>query len=447
MSSYIPNVESTRREMLERLGMSSFDELFSHIPEKVRLKKDLDIPDGKSEYEMISELKRLSSENVVFSNILRGAGAYDHYIPAIVKSVVSNENFLTAYTPYQPEISQGLLQSIFEYQTMICLLTGMDVSNASVYDGASACAEAVSMFKGNKKNKAVVSSLLNPRYIQTLMTYAASSGCEVVLCPSKEGRTDLDALSELIDEGVSCVLVQQPNYFGIIEDAEKIAGEAHKKGIAAVMCCNPFYLAVGQTPGECGFDAAVGEGQPLGLPLSFGGPYLGFMAVKEKYMRSLPGRIVGQTEDSSGRRAFVLTLQAREQHIRREKASSNICSNQALCALTAAVYLSAMGDEGMREVALQCHSKAVYAHDMITKIKGFEQVYKSEFFHEFVTKCPIDPEKLNKTLAQRNILGPLPVKEGLLWCFTEKISKNCIDEICLLLSEIQAIGGKEYDAR
>ena len=352
---------------------------------------------------------------------MRGAGAYRHYIPAIIRQVTSKEEFVTAYTPYQAEISQGVLQSIFEYQTMICELTGMDASNASVYDGATAAAEAVAMCRDRKRTRAVVSAAAHPDVIATrVRTYCYGRERRAWLAaPAEDGATDPDALRRLLDETTACVYVQQPNFFGQLEDLPALAAQVHAAGAKVIMGVNPISLGLLKTPGECGADIAVGEGQPLGMPLSFGGPYLGFMACQKAMMRKLPGRIVGQTMDAEGKRGFVLTLQAREQHIRREKASSNICSNQALCALTATVYLAAMGPRGLKQVASTCHAKAHYLAGELAKLGFALRSGDKPFFHEFLTDCPVDPAKLCAALEEQGILGGLPVDGGILWCCTE----------------------------
>ncbi|MDO4554156.1 MAG: aminomethyl-transferring glycine dehydrogenase subunit GcvPA [Lachnospiraceae bacterium] len=429
MGSYVPSTADERKEMLNAIGLASMEDLFSDVPSNVKL-EDLDLPSGKSELTVASEMEELADKNVVFKSIFRGAGAYNHYIPAIVKSVTSKEEFVTAYTPYQAEVSQGILQSIFEYQTMICELTGMDVSNASVYDGASAAAEAVAMCRDRKRTKAVISATTHPQVIETVKTYCMGAGTECIIVPAKDGKTDMDALGTLLeDKSVACFYVQQPNFYGQMEECEELGQLVHDNGAKFIMGCNPIALAVMKTPKECGADIAVGEGQPLGMPMAFGGPYLGYMAASKALMRKLPGRIVGQTEDVHGQRAFVLTLQAREQHIRREKASSNICSNQALCALTASAYMTAMGKTGMEDAATQCHSKACYLAGELTKIEGIDLVYTGEYFHEFVTTCPGNPDQLLKALEKEGILGGYPIEQGILWCTTEKNTKAQIDAL------------------
>ncbi|MGI5888717.1 MAG: aminomethyl-transferring glycine dehydrogenase subunit GcvPA [Oscillospiraceae bacterium] len=434
MGSYLPNTDAEQQEMLKEAGYKSFDELYSDVPESVLLKDGPDLPPGKSEMEVRAEVSKLASENKVYRSIFRGAGSYNHYIPSIVKSVTSKEEFVTAYTPYQPEISQGILQSIFEYQTMICDITGMDVANASVYDGATATAEAAAMCSGRGRKRILISSAVNPFVLSTVKTYSFGSGASVETIPCRDGLTDADALSGMLGDDVSCVILQQPNYFGLIEDAEKFAQAAHGSGAKFVMNCYPFALALLETPGECGADIAVGEGQPLGMPMSFGGPYLGYMACTKEMMRKMPGRIVGETHDSEGRRAYVLTLQAREQHIRREKAGSNICSNESLCAMTAAVYLSAVGPDGFREAAKQSVSKAHYMQKKLEEA-GLRRKYQSEFFNEFVTEGGNADEILRK-LDEAGILGGLKLDDGsLLWCCTEMCSREDIDRACGLVKE------------
>lgn len=435
MGSYLPNTRQEQQEMLREAGYESFDALFAHIPEEVKV-KELNLPSGLSEMEVISEMEEIAQKNKIFRHIFRGAGAYDHYIPAIVGSVVNKEEFVTAYTPYQAEISQGILQSIFEYQTMICELTGMDVSNASVYDGATAAAEAVAMCRERKRTTAYISQTANPQVISVIKTYCYASGTEVVMVPEKDGVTDKEALKEALNDTAACFYVQQPNYYGNLEDAKELGEIVHAAGAKYIMGCNPIALGMIKTPAECGADVAVGEGQPLGMSLAFGGPYLGFMAATEKMLRKLPGRIAGETVDRDGKRAYVLTLQAREQHIRREKASSNICSNQALCALTAGVYLSAMGEEGIRKAASMCCSKAHYLQAELEKA-GLKPKYSVPFFHEFVTVSEVKAEIILDALEKKGILGGLPLGEyEILWCATEKNTKAEIDLTAGIVKEV-----------
>ena len=430
MGSYVPSTAQERQEMLASIGLCSIDELFSHIPDSLKRKGELNLPSGKSELEVCRTMEHIAAQNIVFDSIFRGAGAYDHYIPAIVKSVTGKEEFVTAYTPYQAEISQGVLQSIFEYQTMICELTGMDVSNASVYDGATAAAEAVNMCCERSRNVVFCSAAAHPDTIEVVKTYCWASGHEFVLVPAKDGKTDWNSIVPQLDKKTSaCLYIQSPNFFGQIEDVQQAAEAVHAVGAKLIMGCNPIALGLYKTPAELGADIAVGEGQPLGMPLSFGGPYLGFMATTKAMMRKLPGRIVGETTDVDGKRAFVLTLQAREQHIRREKASSNICSNQALCAMTAAVYLAAVGPEGLKQVANLCYQKAHYLMQKLTAIPGITLRYQGPFFHEFVTDQG-DANRILLKLEQEGILGGLPLSDGgILWCATEKNSKEDIDRM------------------
>lgn len=430
MGSYVPSTAQERQEMLASIGLCSIDELFSHIPDSLKLKGELNLPSGKSELEVCRTMEHIAAQNIVFDSIFRGAGAYDHYIPAIVKSVTGKEEFVTAYTPYQAEISQGVLQSIFEYQTMICELTGMDVSNASVYDGATAAAEAVNMCCERSRNVVFCSAAAHPDTIEVVKTYCWASGHEFVLVPAKDGKTDWNSIVPQLDKKTSaCLYIQSPNFFGQIEDVQQAAEAVHAVGAKLIMGCNPIALGLYKTPAELGADIAVGEGQPLGMPLSFGGPYLGFMATTKAMMRKLPGRIVGETTDVDSKRAFVLTLQAREQHIRREKASSNICSNQALCAMTAAVYLAAVGPEGLKQVANLCYQKAHYLMQQLTAIPGITLRYQGPFFHEFVTDQG-DANRILLKLEQEGILGGLPLSDGgILWCATEKNSKEDIDRM------------------
>ena len=438
MGSYIPSTREERLAMLESIGMHSFDELYADIPEALRLKDGLSLPSGLSELEVAQKIEEIAGKNTRFSHIFRGAGSYQHYIPAIVKQVTSKEEFVTAYTPYQAEISQGLLQSIFEYQTMICELTGMDVSNASVYDGATAAAEAAAMCRDRKRGTICVSASVDPKTISVIRTYCFGSGAPLVILPEKDGLTDMESWNAMDTSSIACLIIQTPNYHGLIEDGAAIANAVHNSGAKLIASCNPIALGLLETPGEFGADVAVGEGQPLGLPMGFGGPYLGFMASTKDMMRKLPGRIVGQTTDVDGKRAYVLTLQAREQHIRREKASSNICSNEALCAMTAAVYLSAMGSAGLEKVAASCMANARYLLEELTAL-GFTRKYTGEFFHEFVTICPCDAAVLSEKLAAHGYLSGLVTGQTeMLWCTTEMNTKSEIDGLIAVIKEVLA---------
>ncbi len=436
MGSYIPSTRAEQQEMLSSIGLKDFRELYKDVPAEVFLDNGLDLPSGMSELEAARCVSAMAAENNVFSTVLRGAGAYDHYIPSIVKYIPAKEEFLTAYTPYQAEMSQGILQSIFEYQTMICSLTGMDVSNASVYDGATAAAEAAAMCRDRKRRVTLISAAAHPDIINTVKTYCYGTNDELRIVPAKDGKTDAGALKEMLAAGdVSGFYLQQPNFYGLFEDAEELGRIAHEQGAMFIMGCNPIALAIMKTPAECGADVAVGEGQPLGMPLSYGGPYLGFMAATTKHMRKLPGRIVGQTVDNRGERCFVLSLQAREQHIRREKASSNICSNEALCALTAGLYMATMGPEGMKEAARQSMAKAHYLAKELCRIDGVSLRYGGEFFHEFLLDMPRIPEVLN-ALEGDGILGGLPFDGGVLWCATEKVPREKLDRTVAIVKEV-----------
>ena len=435
MASYVPSTREERQEMLHTVGVSDYRELYRDVPAEMYLEKSLNLPDGMSELEVRQKMTAMAAKNKVFPTVLRGAGAYDHYIPSIVKYIPAKEEFLTAYTPYQAEMSQGILQTIFEYQTDICELTGRDVSNASVYDGATAAAEAAAMCRDRKRRVTLISGAAHPDVIQTVKTYCYGTGDELRVIPAKDGITDVEAMKGLLTPDVASVYIQQPNFYGQFEDAETIGQLVHENGSVYIMGCNPIALAIMKTPKDCGADIAVGEGQPLGMPLSCGGPYLGFMASTGKYMRKLPGRIVGQTVDSEGNRAFVLSLQAREQHIRREKASSNICSNEALCALTAGVYMAAMGPEGMAQAAEQSMAKAHYLAEALCAIDGVSLVYPGPFFHEFVTTMP-KADAVLEALEKAGILGGLPIPEGILWCATEKVSKAELDRTAAIVREV-----------
>jgi Glycine cleavage system protein P (pyridoxal-binding), N-terminal domain len=437
MGSYLPSTKEEREQMLHAIGMKDFRELYADVPASMILDRELNIPSGLSELEVKDAVSAMAAKNKVYAHVLRGAGAYDHYIPSIVKYIPAKEEFLTAYTPYQAEMSQGILQSIFEYQTMICELTGMDVSNASVYDGATAAAEAAAMCRDRKRHVTLVSATTNPETINVVRTYCYGTGDEMKIVPAKDGVTDMDALKEMLTADVASFYVQQPNFNGLFEDCTALGEAVHAAGAQYIMGCNPIALGIMKTPAECGADIAVGEGQPLGMPISFGGPYLGYMASTTKMMRKLPGRIVGETVDNKGERAYVLTLQAREQHIRREKASSNICSNEALCAMTAGLYLAVMGPDGLAQAATQSMSKAHYLAAELCKLPGVEMVYGGEFFDEFLVTMP-KAEEVLAALKKENILGGLPVEGGMLWCATEKVTKAVLDKTISIVKEVLA---------
>ena len=436
MASFIPSTKEERLEMLKAAGLEDYRDLYRDVPAEMYLEEGaLNIPSGLSELEVQRKVSAMAARNRVFPTVLRGAGAYDHYIPSIVKYIPAKEEFLTAYTPYQAEMSQGILQSIFEYQTDICEITGMDVSNASVYDGATAAAEAVAMCRDRKRRVTVISGAAHPDTINTVRTYCYGTNDELVVVPAKDGKTDIEALKETLKADVASVYVQQPNFFGQFEDTEAISEAVHANGSALILGCNPIALGIMKSARDQGADIAVGEAQPLGMPLSYGGPYLGFMAATTKLMRKLPGRIVGQTLDAKGERCYVLSLQAREQHIRREKASSNICSNQALCALTAGLYLAAMGPNGLAQAARQSMAKAHYLANRLCAIEGVSLAYKGEYFHEFVTVMPKAEEVLS-ALEKAGILGGLPIEGGILWCATEKVSREELDRAADIVKEV-----------
>ena len=435
MGSYVPSTPAERQQMLEAIGLKDYRDLYKDVPEEMYLDRPLNIPAGMSELEVRRAVTAMAEKNTRFSTILRGAGAYDHVIPSIVSYIPAKEEFLTAYTPYQAEMSQGVLQSIFEYQTMICELTGMDVSNASVYDGATAAADAAAMCRDRKRTVTLISGAAHPDTIATVRTYCYGTGHELRVVPCKDGRTDPDALREMLTPDVASFYVQQPNFFGQFEDGEGLGQAVHAAGALYIMGCNPIALGIMKTPRDCGADIAVGEAQPLGLPLSYGGPYLGYMASTSKLMRKLPGRIVGETVDAKGKRAYVLSLQAREQHIRREKASSNICSNEALCALTAGLYLSVMGPKGLAEAARQSMSKAHYLAGKLFGLPGVSLKYQGPYFHEFVTVLPKAEEVLS-ALQENGILGGLPIEGGVLWCATEKVSRAQLDKAVAIVKEV-----------
>ncbi len=434
MGSYIPNTQAKQEAMLSALGVARVEDFFAAVPREMLVDR-LELPEGLSELEVRRKVTAMAAKNKVYDTVLRGAGAYRHFIPSVVKSVTSREELVTAYTPYQAEISQGILQSIFEYQTMICALTGMEVSNASVYDGSTAAAEALAMCRDRKKNRAYVSACADPQTIAVMRTYCFGSGMELEVIPEKDGRTDLEALKTVLGADAACVYIQQPNYYGNLEDARAVGEATHAAGAKYIMGCNPIALAIMETPAACGADVAVGEAQPLGLETAFGGPYLGYMAANKAMFRKLPGRIVGQTRDVDGNVGYVLTLTAREQHIRREKASSNICSNQALCAFAAGVYLSAMGSEGLAQAARLSMSKAHYFAGELEKA-GLKRVHSGEFFHEFVTECK-NPDKVLRRLDEAGILGGLPLGEDrILWCVTELVSREELDRAAAIIKEV-----------
>lgn len=427
MSKFTPHTQEEIKEMLSYVGAKEICELFADVPKQIEL-KHLNLPKGKSQMEVEKEIISLSKENRCYSTVLRGAGIYDHYIPAPIPALAGREEFVTAYTPYQPEISQGILQSIFEYQTMMCELTGLDVSNASTYDCATAAAEAVVMCCDRKKS-ALLLGQINPQYLEVIKTYCYAHNLKAVHIPDIKGLVDLSKIKSLDD--VACVVASCPNYLGLIEDMSKIGEFAKQNDIKFIYIFNPVAAALLKTPAECGADVAVGEGQALGLPMAYGGATVGIMCATKAMSRKLPGRIVGQTVDNKGQRCLVLTLQAREQHIRREKASSSLCSNQAHNALTCAIYLSCVGRQGLRQVAQRCVDNAHYLANEILKAGG-KLKYEGEFFHEFVT---VGGAGIVKKLKKYDILGGLPIGKDVLWCATEKADKQALDTVAKLFKE------------
>ena len=408
MHRYIPSTPLQQKQMLSAIGVPDMAALFAAVPKDVRLNRALELPDAIAEMDIEKRMRRLAGLNAGTDDYIcfLGAGAYDHFIPAVVDAMLQRQEFYTAYTPYQPEISQGTLQAIFEYQTMICMLTGMDVANASMYDGASALAEAALMAcHATGRSDVLASASVHPESRAVLGTYARFQDVGVRAFGHQNGQIDIADLSAKLSDNTAAVVIQTPNFFGVIEDLREAEQLAHQNGALLIVSCDPISLAVLRPPGEMGADIVVGEGQALGSPMSFGGPQLGFFAATDKLLRKMPGRIAGQTVDAQGRRGFVLTVQTREQHIRREKATSNICSNQALNALAAAIYLTAMGRRGLRDAATQCMSKAHYAYNRLIETGAFEPVFDVPFFKEFAVRYKGDIGKLNAKLMDDGIIG------------------------------------------
>jgi glycine dehydrogenase subunit 1 len=449
--SYIPHTDQDRRAMLDAIGVTSADDLFVDIPDQYRFPA-LNLAEPLSELEASKALQELAEMNDDLDHhpSFLGAGVYNHFIPAVINHLLSRGEFYTAYTPYQPEVSQGTLTAGFEFQTMLCELTGMDVANVSMYDGASALAEAALMAiraSRGRRTKVVIASTVHPEYRQTVRTYTQGMDIPVhevgfdVDGPTG-GRTDLTALEREVDDQTACVAVQYPNFFGVIEDLEAMARTAHGAGALLVVAVNPIALGLLKSPGELGADIVVGEGQPLGIPPSFGGPYLGLFAARQKFMRSMPGRIIGQTTDREGRRGFVLTITAREQHIRREKATSNICSNEMLMTLAATIYLATMGKQGLRDVAELCYHKAHYAAERIGALAGYDLAFRAPFFHEFAVRSTQPAAELDTRLAEAGIIGGFDLARAYpdmtdvtLFCVTERNTREEIDTLVEVLAE------------
>ena len=444
---YLPLSEKEIKEMLKTIGVENLEDLFKSIPEKIKLKEELNLPGPLSEPELINYFQNLASKNKSseFLSFL-GAGAYPHFIPCVVDYLSQRGEFLTPYTPYQPELSQGTLQITFEFQTLICQLTGMDVSNASLYDGSTAMVEAALMaWRVKNKPKILISRAVHPEYREVARTYFKNLDIDLIeINYNQNGETDINELKEKIDNEVAGIIVQSPNFFGIIEKIEKISQIAHSSGIIMITTVvEPLSLAILKPPGECGADIVAGEGQSFGLPLSFGGPYLGILACKSEFVRQMPGRIVGETQDVEGKKGYVLTLSTREQHIRREKATSNICTNQAWCAIRATIYLAVMGKKGLRELAWQNLQKANYARKELNKLEGINVKFKSYFFNEFVVEFKKDLEKINELLREDGIIGGLCLKKHypelencMLICVTEMHKKSDIDKFVTSLKKI-----------
>ena len=448
---YIPNSPDERAEMLRQIGVASIDNLFESIPEDLRLRQDLKVPAALSELELLAKFDQTAARNPAASRIsFLGGGAYAHYVPTIVDHLISRSEFFTAYTPYQPEISQGTLQAIFEFQTLVCQLTGMEIANASMYDGSTAMAEAVLMAERvTKRSKVIASSAVHPQYLEVAHTYVQHAGIELQHAPfdSTSGQTPASAFDS-IDDQTAAIVVQSPNFFGCIEDIKALSEKAHAKGallIVAVTEAMSFGLL--RSPGACGADIVVAEGQSFGVPLSYGGPYVGLFATLDKYARQIPGRLVGEAYDKQGRRGYVLTLATREQHIRREKATSNICTNEGLIALAATVYLETMGRRGVQQVAGQCTQKAHYAAREIGKIEGFRLPFSAPFFDEFVVRAAVNASELLAKLArEKGIDGGIALSRfdssrpnDFLVCVTETNTRAQIDALVNGLSDLSKV--------
>ena len=428
---YFPHTEEDLQAMMEKAGVESLDGLYAQIPDAIRFKGDYELPLGASEMEVRQAFELLGSQNKQLT-CFAGMGVYDHYTPSVIPSLLQRSEFLTSYTPYQAEISQGTLHYIFEYQSMMAELTGMDISNASMYDGTTACAEALMMAvaAGKKQNKVLVSGCINPLTFEVLKTYALHQDIELEVLPVEDGITKLSTFkSHLSTGGVAGVIVQQPNVYGIVEDFTGFADACHEQKALFIMDSVAADLAVLKTPGEWGADIAVGDGQSLGIPMQFGGPYVGYMCCTEKLIRKMPGRIVGMTRDNRDQRAFVLTLQAREQHIRRQKATSNICSNQSLMALFVTIYMSLMGKQGLKEAAELSYAGAHYLCDELLKTGRFSLAYDQPFFNEFYVKYDGDIDTLYQRFIEAGILGGVRFEDGFLFAVTEKRTKEEIDKL------------------
>jgi glycine dehydrogenase subunit 1 len=445
--SYISNTPQDRRDMLAKIGVRDFEELLAAIPKNIRLGRPLNIPQ-LSEFELLAEIKQIASENQSDAVCFAGGGVYDHFIPAAVNAIISRPEFMTAYTPYQAEVAQGTLQVIYEFQTHICRLTGMDVANASLYDGGSAVAESsIVSINATGRNKIVLAETLNPLYREVVRTYLSARAVEIVTAPMKDGLLDLAKLEDIVDEKTACVIVQQPNFFGLLEEVDPVVAMTHKVGGLVVMSVDPIAQALLKTPAEYGADIAVGEGQPLGIPMSFGGPILGFFSATKALVRNFPGRIAARTKDIEGKTGFVLTLQTREQHIRREKATSNICTNQALCATAATVYLSLLGKAGLKQVALLSFERAQLAYKAISGIDGYEPYFKAPYGREFAIRTPQPAKEIIDGMLKRGVLAGIDagrwypgMENCLIVATTEKRSNTDIARLVNGLKELATSG-------
>jgi glycine dehydrogenase subunit 1 len=432
--SYLFNTPDQRRQMLEAVGADSIDELLEQVPPHLRLDRPLDLPAAMSELELERHMRSLAGQNVNGQRrvCFLGGGAYDHFVPAVVDEIVSRGEFYTAYTPYQAEASQGSLQAFFEFQTLICQLTGMEVANASLYEGGTALSEAVFMAERvTGRNRIVVVGSVHPQYRDVVETYTRFLDAEVVTVPTPEGTADPEAVRSALDEQTACLVIQQPNYFGCLEEAADLVNLAHQVGALAILSVNPISLGLLPRPGDYGADIVVGEGQPLGIPLQYGGPFLGLFACREQHVRKMPGRLIGQARDRNGKTCYVLNLQTREQHIRRDKATSNICTNQGLLALRATVYLAALGPQGLREVAQLCLQKAHYAAERLTEIDGLSLAWDRPFFNEFTLKTTSKASDLRARAARAGFdIGPETCDgDTLLVALTEQRTRDEIDAL------------------
>ena len=448
MVQYVPHTDDEIAKMLEEIGVKDIEELYQDVPDHLRCEK-LDLPEGLDELSLKRHFFNLARRNHPLEEymVFRGAGVYNHYVPEVVKQLSMRSGFLTAYTPYQAEVSQGTLQVMFEFQTMICELTGMDVANSSMYDGASAVAEAVLMASRlTDRYRALAASSIHPEYLQVVQTYTSGVGInvEMVAYDKESGRVDIRTLREKIDTGEkpSCLVVGYPNFFGVIEDLMLVRGVL-PKDVMMVVVVNPLALALLEPPGSFGADIVVGDGQPLGIPPRLGGPSFGIFATRECYVRQMPGRIAGMTQDLEGKRGFVMVLQTREQHIRRHRATSNICSNHTQAALMATIYMSLMGKSGLREAARQCYAKAHYLAEKVDRVEGINRRFSGPFFNEFVASVDVNPAHLDEYLKAHKILGPLPLSryypelvDSVLFCTTEL---NTVDEITFLVGRLEAV--------